>query len=415
MKTKTTYKTTVLASYTAFIVQASVITLIPLLFTALRETLGISYTALATLLSVNFSVQLASDLLFSKAADKYGYKPFVIFADLCVAFGFLTFALSPYIFNEPYIGFLIGTVIFSCGGGLMEIMISPLIDSLPSKSKSGSMALLHSMYAWGQMGVIVFSTLFIFFFGNDKWPLLMILWIALPLIDAFMFAVAPFPEIAPHEKRKGIRKIITKPVFIICLFIIFFGAGIENTMVQWSSAFMEKALELPKLIGDTGGVLLFALFLGIGRIVNGVLGDKINLSKMMLYGCIFSFFCYVTVAISNIPILSLAACALTGLCASMLWPGALVIASSSFPQAGAWLFAYMAVAGDFGAAFCPWFAGVMSDNAGKISFLANFGNSLGLSAEQLGLRAGMLLSSIYSVFGIVFMLLFIKYSKKLKQ
>lgn len=409
------YTLTRAAAYMSSFIQAAVIVLIPLLFIPIKDDLGLSYLNLATLMSINFIVQLITDLALSRAADKHGYKRFILLSDALIFIGFIVFALSPDVFANPYIGFVAGTVLFSVGGGLVEILTSPLINSLPAESKAGSMAFLHSAYGIGQILVITITSLFIYFAGGKNWRIIIALWAILPFINFFMYLNARFPETgARHKKTAKIGQTLIKPPFILCMLIIFFGAGVENTMVQWSSAYMEKAMSLPKLLGDSLGILMFAFMLSVCRLIFGIRGDRINLSKSMLIFSICAVFCYAAIAFTRFPAAGLAACALTGFFSAMLWPGTLVLADESLPNSGAWLFAFMAFSGDCGAAFCPWLSGLLSDNAYKVSLLSGVAQNAGITNEQLGLRAGMALSILYPVLTALFLALYIRDRNKSK-
>lgn len=402
------YNLTRAAAHMSSFTQGAVITLVPLLFVPIRNDIGLSYTSLATLLSINFITQLITDLALSRVADKYGYKPFVLLSNALIFSGFVLFSLSSDLFSNPYIGFVIATVLFSIGGGLIEILVSPLINSLPSKSKTSSMALLHSAYGIGLMFVIIITSLFIHIAGERNWRIIVALWSIIPLINLIMYLFSRFPK--THEEGGNgfnLSKIVRHPLFILCLLIIFFGAGAENTMVQWSSAFMERALLLPKLLGDSLGIFMFALMLTLCRIIFGLFGDKINLQKTMLLFSVLTVFCYGAIAFTSYAAIGFIACALTGFFTAMLWPGALILADNSFPRTGAWLFAFMAFAGDCGAAFCPWFAGLLSDNAYKITALNNLAQNLEITNEQLGLRSGMVLSILYPILTALFIALYI--------
>ncbi len=414
MNENSRYTLTRAACYISYFVQASVITLIPLLFVPIKNDLGLSYLRLASLLSINFITQLITDLLLSRAADKHGYKPFVLIADALAFCGLLLFAASPSIFSEPYFGFIIATVLYSIGGGLMEIVISPLINSLPSPSKSGSMAFLHATYGIGQMLCILITTVFIRLTGEEHWQIIIACFALLPLINFIMYLNAKFTHTdSAHAKASHIGKIVKNPLFFVCLLIIFFGAGVENNMVQWSSAYMEKAMSLPKLLGDSLGIFMFALMLTLCRILFGVAGNRLCLEKAMLGFSICAIFTYIAVAFTEQPSVGLIACALTGFFSAMLWPGTLVLADRSFPSAGAWIFAILAFAGDCGAAFCPWITGLISDNADKIRFLTSlFGNDM--TNEQLGLRAGMAFSVVYPVLTALAIALYIVWFKNSK-
>ncbi len=399
------YATTRAACYLSYVSQAALVNLWPLFFVLFRETFGLSYLQLATLAGLNFMVQLGTDLVFSKAADKHGFRPFLLLSSGLVALGFLVYAAVPLLTDNPYPGFLAATVIFSLGGGLSEILSSPLIDLIPHESKSGNMAFFHSMYAWGQAAVILLTSLALKLFGNTSWQLIVVFWTLVPVVVFLMFLRAPMPDIQTKPKQSS-REIVKGPDFIICFFIIFFGAGVECTMVQWSSAFLEKAVGLPKILGDYAGVMMFALMLGLSRLLHGLFSKKLDLVKYMLVGAAAAILFYPLTAFSNVPALNLVGCALTGFGAGMLWPGTLVLASERYPRGGAWLFAMLAVGGDSGASFCPWLSGLLADNAAKIPFLASLG--AGLTPEQLGLRTALGFSTLYPIITVVLLILFMR-------
>lgn len=389
------YKFTKISCYFASFVQAAVINIWPLLFVTLKNAYGLSYTKLASLGLINFVIQLTADLIFSKSADKHGYKRYMLLALALVTAGFGLFAAAPLFFSDPYVGFLLATAVFSLGGGLLEIMTSPLIASLPTDSKSGSMALLHSFYAWGQAAVILLTTLALTLLGGGNWQFIVIGWAVMPLAALVMFIHAPTPQPLAAEKREKSSSVVKNPAFWLCFLIIFFGAGVEGSMVQWSSTFMERAMGLPKLLGDYGGMLMFALCLGASRLISALFSKKIVLVKFMFRSSLLAIACYLTVALTTSPAAGLIACGLTGFASGMLWPGTLVLAEQQFPRAGAWLFAMMAVGGDCGAAFCPWLAGIIADNADKLPLLSSLAQKLG--GEELGLRAAMAFSAVFAV------------------
>lgn len=408
------FKTTRFSCYLAMVTQAAVVNIWPLLYVILQKDFSLSYTQLASLGLTNFAVQLCTDLAFAKAADKWGYKPFLILSQSAILLGFVMFAVCPYVLSSPYIGFIVSTVVFSLGGGLLEILISPLMDSIPKGTKSGSMAMLHSFYAWGQAGVILLTSLALFAIGSAWWQYIVFAWCLMPLACLLLFLKAPMPQQLPPEKIEGARNILKSPAFWLCFLIIFFGAGAECSMVQWSSAFMEQVVSLPKLLGDSGGVMTFALFLGTSRFISAAFSKKIKLSSFMIWSALAGIVCYMVVAVSNLPALSLIACGLTGFASGMLWPGTLVLASDRFPRGGAWLFAMMAVGGDSGAAFCPWFTGLIADNAAKLPVLSNAAAASGLTAEQFGLRMGMAVSALYPLLCAVALILLVRLTKKEK-
>lgn len=401
MEKDISYKSTINACYIGNFVQATVINLTPIIFIPLREQFGLSYTQFGFLILINFITQVIVDIVFSRAVDKYGFRIFCVIAHILCVTGFIMFAFTPWLFkSNEYIGFLISTIVFSGSGGLLELLLSAIVDSIPTDEKEKAMSILHSFYAWGQVSVVIITTLFLFLFGSRNWYIIVLVWAILPLINAFLFAKVPLAQKVHESQTMKIRELILNPIFIIAFFAIAFGGASEVTIAQWSSSFMEKGLKLPKLVGDILGMCGFALMLGIGRVIYGIYGNKININKVMIYGSFFAIICYIVIAVSPFNSLSLIACCISGICVSLLWPGTLVIASEKLPLAGASLFALLAAGGDIGASLGPWFTGVITDMSEKIIPI-QFLRQTGLTIEQLGLRSGILLSTLYPLFCLI--------------
>lgn len=397
IKSHPSYKLTVKACYTGLFVQATVVNLTPILFIPLREQFGFSFGQLGLLVLINFITQVLSDILFSHAVDKYGYRVFLVSAHIMTVLGFAFFALSPFFMPNPYIGLIIGTIIFSASGGLLEILLSPVVNAIPTDHKSSSMSLLHSFYAWGQLAVVILTTLFLFIFGKLSWPIIVLLWTIPPIINAILFSIVPFAPSVPEEHRESFRKHYRNKFFIVAVIAMAFSGASEIVMNQWASAFMEKVMLIPKVLGDISGMSMFALMLGMGRLLHGKYGSKLDLGKLMTVGTIVAIGCYLVVAISGVGVLSLAACAICGIAVSLLWPGTLVLTSKKIPMAGTWLFAFLAAGGDIGASIGPWIVGVVSDNAKNIRFLSQIATKYGLDSVQLGMRTGILIGAIFPI------------------
>lgn len=406
----TTYKTTLRASYIGFLVQATVINLTPVLFIPLREQFSLSFGQLGLLVLINFITQVVCDLAFSHAVDRHGYRRFLVGAHIFVVLGLFLFSLSPLFMKTPYHGFIAGTVLFSAGGGLLELLLSPTVNAIPLENKSTSMSLLHSFYAWGQAGVVIITTLLIFALGRTSWPFVMIFWAIPPAINAFLFSRVPFAPSVPEHKREGFLKHIANSFFIVSLIAIALGAASELIMSQWSSAYLERVMFIPKALGDISGMAMFAIMLGLGRVLHGKYGKKLDLVNLMITGTITALICYLVVAFSTLNILSLIACALCGMAVSLLWPGILVLSSEKFPMAGTWLFAFLAASGDIGASVGPWIVGVISDNATSVAFIAKVAETYGMDAVQTGMRTGILVAALFPL-GTLLCLLYIKKTK----
>ena len=408
------YKRTIYSCYVGTITQAVVSNLQALLFIPLRELYGLSYTQLGALVFVNFLTQVVCDIVFSKTMDRHGFRPLALIAPLVAAFGLAMFAAVPlFMPGNIYLGFIIATVVFSGAGGIFEISISPILNAVPSSSsKDTAMSLLHSFYAWGQVGVVIITTLLVKFLGYGSWPYIALMWAAFPLLGFFMFLRSPIPPNVPAEKRQGMRELLFRPFTIVALFTIAFGASTELCVSQWSSSFMQKGLGLPKLWGDILGMCFFAAMLGLGRMLYGRFGEKLNLLKTMTWCAALGIAAYVLLAVSDIPVLSVLACGMAGIASSLLWPGTLSLAGAKYPLAGAWLFAILACAGDIGGSAGPWLMGALADVAAEIPFIASLGARLQLTAEQLGLRVSMFAAAVFPLGALLCLLWMGRSSKK---
>lgn len=406
-----TYRATVKACYNGFLVQAIVVNLTPVFFIPIREQFGLSFGQLGLLVLINFITQVSVDLIFSHSVDKHGYRPYLVASHISVVTGLFVFAFSAFFLKNPYIGFIMGTMIFSAGGGLLELLLSPTVNAIPSGSKSSSMSLLHSFYAWGQAGVVILSTLLLFALGRNSWPFIMILWTLPAIVNSVLFYKVPFVPIVPEEHRDGFLKHIRNKFFIAAIFAIALGAASELIMSQWSSAYMEKAMLIPKAVGDISGMAMFAVMLGLGRFLHGKYGKNLNLYNLMIAGTVTAFLCYIIVAVSPDNVLALAACGICGISVSLLWPGTLVLTSEQFPMAGTWLFAFLAAGGDIGASIGPWATGVITDAASGNTFIAAMGRSLGLERVQIGMRMGILAGALFPL-GAFLCILYMKRTTK---
>ncbi len=389
------YKSTAIACYIGNFVQAIVINLTPILFIPLRIQYGFSYSQLGLLVLINFTTQVSVDILLSGLADKHGFRGLCVLGQVLAILGLGLFALTPFIFSNKYLGFVIATIIFSGGGGLMEMLLSPIVDSIPTDVKAAAMSVLHSFYAWGQLSVIVITTVFLFIFGISSWPIITAIWLIVPIANAILFSIVPLcPPISEKERTK-LKEFLKHPYFLIALFAILLGGASEVSMAQWASAFLEKGLELPKIYGDLVGVAMFALMLGVGRALFGKYGKQINLNKVLILGSALAVFCYLLVAMSFTTFVPVLFSGICGIAVSLLWPGSLVLISEKFPKAGARIFALMAAGGDIGAAVGPWLISYITDSAFDWRLTENLARSIGVTEEQIALRIGMLVALIF--------------------
>ena len=361
-----------------------------------RSMYGISYSLLGLLVLINFVTQLGIDLVFSFFSHKFNIPRTVKLAPLLTIAGLLIYALWPFIFPQSvYTGLVIGTVLFSASSGLGEVLLSPVIAAIPARNPEREMSKLHSVYAWGVVGVIIVSTLFLLLFGSRRWQWLAVLFTLIPLCSLFLYSRSSVPEMETPGRVSGALQLLKNKGVWLCVAAIFFGGSSECTMAQWSSSYLEQAVGIPKVWGDIFGTALFAVMLGLGRTLYTRFGK--NMEAVLLASSLGAALCYLTAALSNLPLIGLIACALTGLFTAMLWPGSLVVASDRFPQGGVFIYAMMAAGGDLGASVGPQLIGLITDamiaHPGAVSLAQN----LGLTPDQLGMKAGMLIAMLFPI------------------
>jgi fucose permease len=391
-----THPSLVRSCYVGAFIQALVINLTPLLFIPLKDELGLSYEQIGRLILVNFATQMVMDVGCGLLVDRLGAKPFIVASNVLAVVGLWLFALTPAAFANPYVGLLLGTVVFSMGGGLLELLLSPIVNAVPSERKAADMALLHFFYAFGQVVVVLVTTLVLRVAGLRSWRVVVLAWSVMPALDAIGFARARIPRLAPPQGRQPARDLLRSPVYVVSLLVIGLAGASEIAIAQWTSAFAERALGWPKVVGDVVGFCLFGAGLGAGRLVYAIKGERIDLRRMMILGGALAAATYLVAGLSPWPVVSLGACAFAGLTVSMLWPGTLSLTAARFPLAGASMFALLAASGDTGASLMPWLVGVVADAA------PTFGPGLSriaarMGPEQLGLRAGLVAASLCPV------------------
>ena len=396
---KYTYKSTLHACYTGYITQAIVNNLAPLFFVIFQNRYGLSFEEVGRIILVNFVVQIAADLISVKFMDSIGYRRGAVLAHILCAAGLIFLAVLPNIFPSPYTGILIAVVFYACGGGLLEVLVSPIVDSLPGDQKDSAMSLLHSFYCWGQVSVVLVTTILLGILGQDYWPLLPVIWAVIPFLNLFRFLKVPLAPAIPEEKRIPLRQLFRSGFFLIALLMMLCAGAAELTMSQWSSLFAEEGLHLPKVMGDLLGPCLFAVFMGLGRTIYGFWGSKINLKKALLASSALCILCYLTTVFAPWPLLSLAGCALCGFSVSLMWPGTFSLSSGKFPAGGTALFGMLAVFGDLGCSLGPWMTGLVSDlsRQNRLPALTALIQTPVMNANQAGLRVGLLAAVIFPV------------------
>ena len=381
------YKKTLTACYLGFVTQAISANFTPLLFLTFIGSYGITLEKIAMIPMVFYLTQLLVDLAATKYADKIGYRTCVVASQVLSAVGLVLMAILPEVFPVPFIGILIAVVLYAMGSGLIEVLLSPIVEACPFENKDGMMSLLHSFYCWGAMGVILGSTLFFAIFGVENWKILTIIWALVPLYNTFNFINCPIERLMEDGKSMGIRKLLKTPIFWLMILLMVCSGASEATMSQWASAFTESAIGVSKTVGDLAGPCLFAMFMGITRMLYGKFSEKLDLTKVML-GCgIMCAVCYLVASLSALPILGLAGCALCGLAVGIMWPGSISISSQNCPRGGTTMFAFLALAGDLGATVSPTMVGTLSEMAG--------GN----------LKTGLLAATIFPVILVVGLLI----------
>ena len=409
---KPNFKRTKLACYTAYFTMSSIFSLPPILFVTLRDMYGISYTLLGTLVLTNFFTQLTIDLIFTFFSKYFNVKKIVRVMPLITSVGLMLYALSPTLFpNHVYLGLLLGTITFSISAGLSEVLLSPVIAAIPSDNPQRDMSALHSLYAFGVCTVVIISTLFLRVFGTHRWMYLTVFMAALPIIAAVLFMLSPMPEMNTDAATAGSGTSRRKTVGLaLCTACIFLGSCAENTMSNWISGYMENALHLDKALGDILGMAMFAILLGIARISYARFGK--NIIRVLMLGMVGAAICYLTVGLTSNTILAFVACIFTGLFTSMLWPGTLIMMEEKIPGVGVAAYALMASGGDLGASVAPQLMGIVIDRVTVSNYAARRALETGLTAEQIGMQTGMLVTSLFPIAGMILLLFIVRYFKK---
>ncbi len=401
------FKLTIKACYLGYITQAINNNLCPLLFIIFQTDFSISLELLGTLILINFITQLIVDIITVKVINHIGYRPLIVLAHICSFLGLLGLGILPNLMKNPYLGLIISVITYAIGGGLIEVLISPIIESIPSDDKSGSMSLLHSFYCLGQVIVVLLTTLLLAAFGRDKWPYLAALWSLIPFINIFLFLKAPLLSPISEHGQITVKELFKHKEFILFIIIMVCAGASELTMSQWSSLFAETGLGVSKVMGDLLGPCLFAILMGLGRVLHGVYGSKYNLRKLLTILTFFCVLCYLVTVFSSSPMLSLIACGLTGLSVSLMWPGTFSLAASRFPLGGALMFGVLAIFGDLGCAAGPYISGVIS------SYVSKYQINI-LAGEDVSLKIGLLFGTVFPLILLICLLVSKTNNNKIK-
>ncbi len=389
------YKSTVAACGIGYIIQAIVNTFVPLLFLTLQNEYSIPLSKITLLITVNFLIQLSVDILSTLFVDRIGYRPSVVIAHLFASCGLILLNILPDIMPDPFVGILISVIFYAIGGGLLEVVISPITEACPTKNKARAMSFLHSFYCWGAVLVVLCSTIFFELFGIENRRILTYIWAAVPIINMIFFILVPMYTLT-EKGEKGISvKALFKSKFFLLLLVMMLCAGASELGIsQWASTFAEEGLGVSKTVGDLAGPMAFSILMGLARVIYGKYGNKIKMYSFMQFSLILCFAAYLAVALVPSAVVGLVGCAVCGFSVGILWPATYSMGAGRIKGAGTSLFAFLALAGDFGCAAGPTLAGFVS------------------SAFDNNLRAGILVASVFPLIMLICLMIFRKTKNK---
>ena len=387
---KKNYRRTLTACYLAFITQAICANFTPLLFLKFHTDLGVSLGQIALIPAAFFLTQLLVDVFCARFVDRIGYRKSVVASEIACGLGLMGLALLPDLLPDPFAGIMICVVVYAVGSGLIEVLASPIVEACPFDNKDAVMSLLHSFYCWGSVGVILLSSLFFAVFGIANWKILACVWALVPLSNIFNFATCPIEHLTEEGQGMSIGELFRTPLFYLAVVLMVCAGASELSMAQWASAYTEAALGFSKAVGDLAGPCLFAVTMGISRVIYGRYGAKLDLTKYMVFSGSLCLACYLLASLSANPAIGLAGCVLCGFSVGIMWPGTISIISPRLPRGGTALFALLAMAGDLGGAFGPSLVGAVTQNAGD------------------RLQIGMLTGSVFPLALIAALLLFMR-------
>lgn len=382
------YQKTKRACYLGFVTQAIAANFAPLLFLKFHSDYQISLGKIALISTCFFFTQLLVDLFCAKYVDRIGYRVSIVVSEICSALGLIGLAFLPELLSDPFVGIIISVIVYAVGSGLIEVLCSPIVEACPFENKEATMSLLHSFYCWGSVGTILLSTLFLSIFGMDSWKWLACLWAIIPAINVYNFATCPIANLVEEGSGMGVRELIQKPVFWIAVCLMICSGASELSMSQWASAYAESALGFTKTVGDLVGPCLFAVAMGISRVIFGKYGEKMDLMKFMIGSGVLCVICYLMASFSSNPLIGLLGCIVCGFSVGIMWPGTISISSQKFPAGGTAMFALLAMAGDLGGSLGPGLVGRITQSAGD--------------QIQIGLRVGL----VFPVVLVIMLFLF---------
>lgn len=371
---KNNYNKTLLACFLGYIIQAIVNNFVPLLFLMFHNNYNIPLSKITLLITINFGLQLVVDLISAGFIDKIGYRACAIIAHICAALGFIMLTILPDVLSDPFIGLLISVIIYAIGGGLLEVLVSPIAQSCPTKHKEKAMSLLHSFYCWGHVGVVLISTVFFKFAGLNNWKYLTYIWAILPIANIILFATAPINTLNENEESKlSIKELLSMKLFWIFAIMMLCAGASEQSISQWASTFAESGLHVSKTVGDIAGPMSFAALMGVSRTFYGKYGDRIDLDKFMIFSSILCIVSYFIISLVPNPVTGLIGCSICGLSVGIMWPGTFSKAAAQINGGSTAMFAFFALAGDLGCTSGPTLVGYISNRFNdnfKIGILA---------------------------------------------
>ena len=363
MKTLTSYNHTIYASYLGCISQAVVNNFAPLLFLTFQTQLGLSLKSVTMITTVNFLVQLTVDLISARYVDRIGYRRCLVAAHICCALGLVGLAVLPGIFGNPYVGIMAGVVLYAIGGGLIEVLVSPVVEACPTEKKEAAMSLLHSFYCWGHVAVVLLSTAFFRLAGIENWKIMACIWALIPAFNAVYYAKVPLYPVTSEGHQIRFGGLIRNKVFWLVIVLMLCAGASEHAVAQWASAFAESALNLSKTAGDLLGVCAFAVMMGLSRAFYGKYSEQIPLKKMMIFSAVLCICCYCLASFTASPVLGLLGCGICGFSVGIFWPGTFSMAAAALPGGGTAMYALMALAGDLGCSSGPTVVGLVADRS----------------------------------------------------
>ncbi len=358
---KNNYKMTMYACFIGYVVQAVVNSFVPLLFVTFQTEYHIPLTQITLLITVNFVIQLVVDLLSAGFVDKIGYRASTIIAHACAGTGIFLLTILPELFSNPFYGILLAVMVYAIGGGLIEVLISPILEACPTDNKESAMSLLHSFYCWGCTGVVLLSTLFFALFGTSHWKILALIWVLLPAANLILFTKVPIYSLHEEgESGMSISELFRVKVFWLLMAMMLCAGASEQAVSQWASTFAEKGLHIQKTVGDLVGPMMFSVLMGLSRLIYGKYGEKLNLDRFMKGSCVLCVASYLCISLVPVPIVGLIGCAICGFSVGIMWPGTFSKASAAIKRGGTVLFAMLALAGDLGCSGGPTLVGFVS-------------------------------------------------------